>query len=68
MLVDAGHADLCPLDRGGVAMAGHCDCQIKRAEKAAFIGDALAGDVEGRSVIDRCPDHRKTHGHVHRVV
>src|SRR4051812_15204381 len=37
----------------------------QRFNEAAFVGDALAGDVERRPVVDGSSNHGQTHGDVH---
>src|SRR3954447_1124744 len=40
-------------------------CLPQRFDQAAFVGNALARDIEGRTMIDRSADHRQTDGDVH---
>src|SRR3954462_12862668 len=40
-------------------------CLPQGFDQAAFVGNALARDIEGRTMIDRSADHRQTDGDVH---
>ena len=40
-------------------------CLPQRFDQTAFVGNALARDIEGRTMIDRSTDHRQTDGDVH---
>ena len=37
----------------------------QRFEQTAFVGNALARDIEGRSVVNRSTDHRQADGDIH---
>src|SRR4051795_8451586 len=37
----------------------------QRFDQTALVGNALARDIEGRSMIDRSTDHRQADGYVH---